>query len=227
MQHKPCHRRCFCLASPSARDRRSDPFLLRSLSENRPRPFQPQGDRREGGGRPQGPRHGRARRGPRLPAPHERARLDGHGGRAAGGLRGELAASAAGARGRGRGELRHRPARGRVAGAAHPAPGARARPAGRGGGRQRRRGAGPGGEAAPVAEFESLRLSMRRADMAIRARAAAVAAGEARLRAVVDTAVDAIVVIDERGIDAVLQSRRRDHLRLRRRRGGRAGTCRC
>src|SRR5215207_8508224 len=32
MQHKPCHRRCFCLASPSARDRRSDPFLLRSLS---------------------------------------------------------------------------------------------------------------------------------------------------------------------------------------------------
>ena len=34
MQHKPCHRRCFCLASPSARDRRSDPFLLRSLSQN-------------------------------------------------------------------------------------------------------------------------------------------------------------------------------------------------
>ena len=67
--------------------------------------------------------------------------LDGHGGRAAGGLRGELAASAAGARSRGRGELHHRPARGRVAGAAHPAPGARARPAGRGGGRQRRRGA--------------------------------------------------------------------------------------
>ena len=34
MQHKPCHRRCFCLASLSARDRRSDPFLLRSLSQN-------------------------------------------------------------------------------------------------------------------------------------------------------------------------------------------------
>jgi hypothetical protein len=34
MQHKPYHRRCFCLASPSARDRRSDPFLLRSLSQN-------------------------------------------------------------------------------------------------------------------------------------------------------------------------------------------------
>ena len=81
-------------------------------------------------------------------------------------------------------------------------------------------GPGPGGEAAPVAEFESLRLSMRRADMAIRARAAAAAAGEARLRAVVDTAVDAIVVIDERGIAPVLQPRRRDHLRLQRRRGG-------
>jgi hypothetical protein len=48
MQHKPCHRRCFCLASPSARDRRSDPFLLRPLSQNysalftllRPRPAQ-------------------------------------------------------------------------------------------------------------------------------------------------------------------------------------------
>jgi PAS domain S-box-containing protein len=57
----------------------------------------------------------------------------------------------------------------------------------------------PEGEAAPVAEFEGLRLSMRRAEAAIRARAAA-AAGEARLRAVVDTAVDAIVVIDERGV---------------------------
>src|SRR5215210_646517 len=34
MQHKPYHPRCFCLASPSARDRRSDPFLLRSLSQN-------------------------------------------------------------------------------------------------------------------------------------------------------------------------------------------------
>ena len=57
----------------------------------------------------------------------------------------------------------------------------------------------PEGGAAPVAEFESLRLSMRRADMAIRERAAETAAGEARLRAVVDTATDAIVVIDDRG----------------------------
>ncbi len=57
----------------------------------------------------------------------------------------------------------------------------------------------PEGEAAPVAEFEGLRLAMRRADAAIRARAAEAAAGEARLRAVVDTAVDAIVVIDDRG----------------------------
>jgi two-component sensor histidine kinase len=38
----------------------------------------------------------------------------------------------------------------------------------------------PEGEVAPVAEFESLRLSMRRADMAIRARAAEATAGEAR-----------------------------------------------
>ena len=55
------------------------------------------------------------------------------------------------------------------------------------------------GEAAPVAEFEGLRLSMRRADAAIRARAAEAAAGETRLRAVVDTAVDAIVVVDGSG----------------------------
>src|SRR3954470_4341248 len=34
MQHKPCHRRCFFLASSSARDRRSDPFLLRPMSQN-------------------------------------------------------------------------------------------------------------------------------------------------------------------------------------------------
>ncbi|MCO6415807.1 PAS domain S-box protein [Siccirubricoccus sp. KC 17139] len=43
-----------------------------------------------------------------------------------------------------------------------------------------------------VAEFEGLRLSMRRAEEALRER-------ETRLRAVVDTAVDAIIVIDGRG----------------------------
>jgi PAS domain S-box-containing protein len=57
-----------------------------------------------------------------------------------------------------------------------------------------------GGEAPPlgdaptrVAEFEALRRSMHRADAALRER-------ETRLRAVVDTAVDAIIVIDERGV---------------------------
>src|SRR3954469_1837354 len=34
MQHKLCHRRCLFLAAPSARDRRSDPFLLRPVSQN-------------------------------------------------------------------------------------------------------------------------------------------------------------------------------------------------
>ena len=56
----------------------------------------------------------------------------------------------------------------------------------------------PEGAPARVAEFEGLRQSMRRADAAIRARAAEAAAGEARLRAVVDTATDAIVVFDGR-----------------------------
>jgi PAS domain S-box-containing protein len=55
------------------------------------------------------------------------------------------------------------------------------------------------GVPARVAEFEFLRLAMRRADATIRARAADAAAGEARLQAIVDTAVDAIVVIDEAG----------------------------
>jgi PAS domain S-box-containing protein len=55
------------------------------------------------------------------------------------------------------------------------------------------------GTPARVAEFEFLRLAMRHADAAIRARAAEAAAGEARLQAIVDTAVDAIIVIDEAG----------------------------
>jgi PAS domain S-box-containing protein len=50
----------------------------------------------------------------------------------------------------------------------------------------------PEGVPARVAEFEGLRRAMLRADAALRDR-------EARLRAVVDTAADAIVVIDGRG----------------------------
>lgn len=50
-----------------------------------------------------------------------------------------------------------------------------------------------------VAEFERLREATSRAEAALRARAAEVAAGEARLRAVVDTAADAIVVADAEG----------------------------
>jgi PAS domain S-box-containing protein len=55
------------------------------------------------------------------------------------------------------------------------------------------------GVPARVAEFEFLRLAMRHADATIRARAAEALAGEARLQAIVDTAVDAIIVIDEAG----------------------------
>ena len=58
----------------------------------------------------------------------------------------------------------------------------------------------PPDEPASVSEFARLQQAVRSAEDTLRERAAAVAAGEARLRAVVDTAVDAIVVIDERGI---------------------------
>ncbi|PHK93423.1 hypothetical protein CR162_18650 [Pseudoroseomonas rhizosphaerae] len=51
-----------------------------------------------------------------------------------------------------------------------------------------------------VTEFEMLREAITRADHALRSRTAALAASEARLRAVVETAVDAIVVIDEKGM---------------------------
>jgi PAS domain S-box-containing protein len=57
-----------------------------------------------------------------------------------------------------------------------------------------------GDEPAGIAEFERLRLSMQRADTVLRDRAAEIAAGEARLRAVVETAADAIVVMSETGI---------------------------
>jgi PAS domain S-box-containing protein len=50
-----------------------------------------------------------------------------------------------------------------------------------------------------VREFERLRAAVVQAHVTLRERASAVTAGEARLRAVVDTAVDAIVVIDQRG----------------------------
>jgi PAS domain S-box-containing protein len=50
-----------------------------------------------------------------------------------------------------------------------------------------------------VREFVRLREAVLQAHMALRARAAAITATEARLRAIVDTAVDAIVVFDEAG----------------------------
>lgn len=50
-----------------------------------------------------------------------------------------------------------------------------------------------------VREFERLRAAVLQAHVALRERARAVAAGEARLRAVVDTAADAIVVTNEAG----------------------------
>ena len=51
-----------------------------------------------------------------------------------------------------------------------------------------------------VWEFERLRAAVLQAHVALRERTQAVAAGEARLRAVVDTAADAIVVTDESGL---------------------------
>jgi PAS domain-containing protein len=67
--------------------------------------------------------------------------------------------------------------------------------------------AATGGEAAVedapterVAEFERLRQATVLAENTLRERTAEAAAAEARLRAVVDTAADAIVVIDEAGV---------------------------
>ncbi|CAA9284910.1 MAG: Uncharacterized corrinoid protein, partial [uncultured Acetobacteraceae bacterium] len=57
----------------------------------------------------------------------------------------------------------------------------------------------PEGPPVRVREFERLRAAVVQAHLTLRERAAAVAAGEARLRAVVDTAADAIVVVDGGG----------------------------
>ena len=57
----------------------------------------------------------------------------------------------------------------------------------------------PQGPRVRVLEFERLHAAVLHAHMALRERARAVAAGEARLRAVLDTAADAIVVTDEGG----------------------------
>jgi PAS domain S-box-containing protein len=56
--------------------------------------------------------------------------------------------------------------------------------------------AAPPGRPTRVTEFERLREATLRAEEALRSRAGEVAAGEARLRAVVDSAADAILVID-------------------------------
>ncbi|MBL6459198.1 PAS domain S-box protein [Belnapia sp. T6] len=58
----------------------------------------------------------------------------------------------------------------------------------------------PQGPPVRVQEFERLRAAVVQAHLALQARAAAVAAGEARLRAVVETALDAIIVTDEKGV---------------------------
>lgn len=57
----------------------------------------------------------------------------------------------------------------------------------------------PEGPRVRVQEFERLRVAVLQAHVALRERAQAVAVGEARLRAVLDTAADAIVVTDEGG----------------------------
>jgi PAS domain S-box-containing protein len=57
----------------------------------------------------------------------------------------------------------------------------------------------PIGPRVRVREFERLRVAVLQAHMVLRERAWAVAAGEARLRAVVDTAADAIVVANKSG----------------------------
>ncbi|MBL6082440.1 PAS domain S-box protein [Belnapia sp. T18] len=58
----------------------------------------------------------------------------------------------------------------------------------------------PVGPPVRVQEFERLRAAVVQAHLVLQEQAAAVAAGEARLRAVVETAVDAIVVTDGTGI---------------------------
>ena len=58
----------------------------------------------------------------------------------------------------------------------------------------------PEGPPVRVHEFERLRAAVVQAHLTLQKRAAAVAAGEARLRAVVDTAVDAIIVTDSSSV---------------------------